>query len=274
MTKIKDSCVLITGGASGIGRIMGRMALERGARKLAIWDIDEEKMAATAAEFGSLGSVATYKVDVSDHEAVEAAYARTRAECGDVDILVNCAGIVTGNRTFDRQTVRDIERTMTVNTTAPMVLALQALPDMIARDHGHICNIASAAGMISNPKMSVYVASKWAVIGWSDSVRIELRQARSRVRVTTVAPYYIDTGMFDGVRSRIFPILDPEATARKILRAIERDKDFRGIPWGFHFIRFWQGALPTSWFDTIFGGWFGIFSAMDGFTGRKGPEKR
>ncbi|NBJ08987.1 SDR family NAD(P)-dependent oxidoreductase [Alistipes sp. Z76] len=274
MTKIKDSCVLITGGASGIGRIMGRMALERGARKLAIWDIDEEKMAATAAEFGSLGSVATYKVDVSDHEAVEAAYARTRAECGDVDILVNCAGIVTGNRTFDRQTVRDIERTMTVNATAPMVLALQALPDMIARDHGHICNIASAAGMISNPKMSVYVASKWAVIGWSDSVRIELRQARSRVRVTTVAPYYIDTGMFDGVRSRIFPILDPEATARKILRAIERDKDFRGIPWGFHFIRFWQGVLPTSWFDTIFGGWFGIFSAMDGFTGRKGPEKR
>lgn len=274
MTKIKDSCVLITGGASGIGRIMGRMALERGARKLAIWDIDEEKMAATAAEFASLGSVATYKVDVSDSATVEAAYARTRSECGDVDILVNCAGIVTGNKTFDRQSVRDIERTMTINSVAPMVLALQALPDMIARDHGHICNIASAAGMISNPKMSVYVASKWAVIGWSDSVRIELRQARSRVRVTTVAPYYINTGMFDGVRSRIFPILDPEATARKILRAIERNKDFRGIPWGFHFIRFWQGLLPTSWFDTMFGGWFGIFSAMDGFTGRKAAEKR
>lgn len=274
MTKIKNSCVLITGGASGIGRIMGRMALERGARKLAIWDIDEEKMAVAAAEFASLGSVATYKVDVSDSAAVEAAYARTRSECGDVDILVNCAGIVTGNKTFDRQSVRDIERTMTINSVAPMVLALQALPDMIARDHGHICNIASAAGMISNPKMSVYVASKWAVIGWSDSVRIELRQARSRVRVTTVAPYYINTGMFDGVRSRIFPILDPEATARKILRAIERNKDFRGIPWGFHFIRFWQGLLPTSWFDTVFGGWFGIFSAMDGFTGRKAAEKR
>ena len=274
MTKIKNSCVLITGGASGIGRIMGRMALERGARKLAIWDIDEEKMAVAAAEFASLGSVATYKVDVSDSAAVESAYARTRSECGDVDILVNCAGIVTGNKTFDRQSVRDIERTMTINSVAPMVLALQALPDMIARDHGHICNIASAAGMISNPKMSVYVASKWAVIGWSDSVRIELRQARSRVRVTTVAPYYINTGMFDGVRSRIFPILEPEATARKILRAIERNKDFRGIPWGFHFIRFWQGLLPTSWFDTVFGGWFGIFSAMDGFTGRKAAEKR
>ena len=75
MTKIKNSCVLITGGASGIGRIMGSMALERGARKLAIWDIDEEKMAVAAAEFASLGSVATYKVDVSDSAAVEASAA-------------------------------------------------------------------------------------------------------------------------------------------------------------------------------------------------------
>lgn len=271
MTKIKESCVLVTGGASGIGRIMGRMALERGARRLVIWDIDRGRMASAVAELEPLGNVSAYAVDVSDSEAVAAAYARVRSECGDVDILVNCAGIVTGNSTFDRQSVRDIERTMAINATAPMVLTLQVLPDMVARDHGHVCNIASAAGMISNPKMSVYVASKWAVIGWSDSVRIELRQARSRVRVTTVAPYYINTGMFDGVRSRIFPILEPEATARKILRAIERNRDFRGIPWGFHFIRFWQGVLPTSWFDTIFGGWVGIFSAMDGFTGRK-PE--
>ena len=248
---------------------MGRMALERGARRLVIWDIDRGNMASAVAELEPLGSVSAYMVDVSDSGAVAAAYARVRSECGDVDILINCAGIVTGNMTFDRQSVRDIERTMAVNATAPMVLTLQVLPDMIARDHGHVCNIASAAGMISNPKMSVYVASKWAVIGWSDSVRIELRQARSRVRVTTVAPYYINTGMFDGVRSRIFPILEPEATARKILRAIERNRDFRGIPWGFHFIRFWQGVLPTSWFDTIFGGWVGIFSAMDGFTGRK-----
>lgn len=273
MTKIKESCVLVTGGASGIGRIMGRMALERGARRLVIWDIDRGRMASAVAELEPLGNVSAYAVDVSDSEAVAAAYARVRSECGDVDILVNCAGIVTGNSTFDRQSVRDIERTMAINATAPMVLTLQVLPDMIARDHGHVCNIASAAGMISNPKMSVYVASKWAVIGWSDSVRIELRQARSRVRVTTVAPYYINTGMFDGVRSRIFPILEPEATARKILRAIERNRDFRGIPWGFHFIRFWQGVLPTSWFDTIFGGWVGIFSAMDGFTGRK-PETK
>ena len=158
---------------------------------------------------------------------------------------------------------------MAVNASAPMLLAREVLPGMIARNEGHVCNIASTAGMISNPRMSVYAASKWAVIGWSDSLRIELQEARSGVHVTTVAPYYIDTGMFRGVRSRLVPILDPEKTARKIIRAIERNCDFRGIPWSFHLIRLAQGVLPTSWFDCIIGHWAGIYHTMDHFTGRK-----
>ena len=150
-----------------------------------------------------------------------------------------------------------------------MVIAQQFLPKMIERNHGHICNIASAAGMISNPRMSVYAASKWAVIGWSDSVRIELKQMKSKVRFTTIAPYFINTGMFDGVKSRIFPILNPEPTSRKIMNAIERNKNFKGIPFGYHFIRFCQALLPTSIFDYIFGEVVGIFHAMDHFTGRQ-----
>ena len=164
---------------------------------------------------------AAYRVDVSDPQQLSDTYARSVAECGEIDILINCAGIITGNKTFEHQTVEEIQRTMAVNASAPMLLTLQALPGMIARNEGHICNIASAAGMISNPRMSVYAASKWAVIGWSDSLRIELQEARSGVHVTTVAPYYINTGMFDGVRSRLVPILNPEKTARKIIRAIE-----------------------------------------------------
>ncbi|MBQ3260895.1 MAG: SDR family oxidoreductase [Alistipes sp.] len=269
MTKIRGNCVLVTGGASGIGRIMGRMALEKGASCLIIWDINEANIASTKAELASLGRVEGYVVNVADNEAVVATYERVKAECGAVDILINCAGIVTGNKTFDQQSVDEIVRTMEVNSIAPMVIALQMLPDMIARDHGHICNIASAAGMISNPKMSVYAASKWAMIGWSDSVRIELAERKSRVRFTTVAPYYINTGMFDGVRSRIVPILNPERTSRKIIRAIEHNRDFRGIPFSFHLIRLCQGLLPVAWFDFLFGKVFGIFSTMDHFTGRK-----
>lgn len=267
--KIKNSTILITGGASGIGRIMGRMALEKGARYLIIWDINPDAIAATVGEFSCLGQVKGYRVDVSDAASVETAYREVRQECGDVDIVINCAGVVTSNNTFDRLEVKDIHRTMRINAEAPMLVALQALPDMIKRDKGHICNIASAAGMLSNPRMSVYAASKWAMIGWSDSLRIELKQMRSRVRVTTIAPYFINTGMFDGVRSRIFPILKPEKTARKILKAIERDVIFRGLPFSYHFIRFWQAILPMSWFDKIMGDWVGIYSSMDHFTGRK-----
>lgn len=269
MTKIKGSCILITGAASGIGRIMGRMALEKGARCLVIWDINENGIAETIEELKSIGNVKGYKVDISKSKEVVATYEKTIEECGAVDILINNAGIVTSNKTFDKQKISDIERTMSINATAHMVLSAQVLPDMIMRGSGHICNIASAAGMLSNPKMSVYAASKWAMIGWSDSVRIELQQAKSKVRITTIAPYFINTGMFEGVRSRIFPILKPEPTAKKILRAIEKNRNFKGIPFGYHFIRFCQALLPTSIFDYIFGEVVGIFHAMDNFTGRK-----
>ncbi len=270
--KFRNANVLITGGASGIGRIMGRMALEKGASNLIIWDINPINIESTKKELGKLGKVWGYIVDVSDNKKVNETYVRTVNECGDIDILINNAGIITSNKTFDNQTEDEIVRTMKINTIAPMFVARAVLPDMLKRNRGHICTIASAGGMLSNPKMSVYAASKWGVIGWSDSVRIELQDMKSNVHVTTIAPYYINTGMFDGVKSRIIPILKPEYVSRKVIRAIERNKIFKGIPFGFHFIRFWQTVLPTRVFDFFFGQVFGIYHTMDNFTGRKAEK--
>ena len=270
--KFENANVLITGGASGIGKIMGRMALEKGAKCFIIWDINLPGIEATRKELSRYGKVKGYVVDVSKNEIVDVAYRKTVADCGDIDILINCAGIVTGNKTFDQQTPEEIVRTMNINAIAPMFVARAILPDMLRRNVGHICNITSAGGMLSNPKMSVYAASKWAATGWSDSVRIELEEMKSNVHVTTVTPYYINTGMFDGVKSRIIPILKPEYVCRRIIRAIERNTRFRGIPFGFHFIRFWQTVLPTSVFDWFFGQVIGLYHAMDDFTGRKKAE--
>ncbi len=267
--KFKNANVLITGGASGIGKIMGRMALERGAKCFIIWDINAAGIEATCQELSSYGKIKGYVVNVADNDIVTKMYQKTVNECGDIDILINCAGVITSNKTFDQQTPEEITRTININTVAPMFVAGAALPDMLKRNCGHLCTIASAGGMLSNPKMSVYAASKWGVIGWSDSVRIELQQMKSKVRMTTVAPYYIKTGMFDGVKSTIFPILEPEYVAKKVIRAIERNKTFKGIPFGFHFIRFWQTILPTRIFDFFFGKVFGLYNAMDNFTGRK-----
>lgn len=271
--KFENANVLITGGASGIGKIMGRMALEKGAKCFIIWDINLVGIEATRKELSKYGNVKGYVVDVSNNEIVNIAYRKTVEDCGDIDILINCAGIITSNKTFDQQTPEEIVKTMNINTIAPMFVARAMLPDMLKRNRGHVCTIASAGGMISNPKMSVYAASKWGVIGWSDSVRIELQEMKSDVHFTTVAPYYINTGMFDGVKSRIIPILKPEYVAKRVIRAIERNKAFRGIPFGFHFIRFWQAILPTRVFDFFFGKVFGIYHTMDQFTGRKSAKE-
>ena len=126
---------------------------------------------------------------------------------------------------------------------------------------------------MGNPRMTAYGASKWGAIGWSDSLRIELQKSRSGGKVTTVAPYYISTGMFEGVRSSIIPVLKPEYVAKKVIRAIERNRTFSGIPFGFHFIRFWQFILPTRIFDWFFGEVIGIYHAMDNFTGRRPQTK-
>lgn len=268
MTKIKGRTLLITGGASGIGRIMGRMALQRGAKKVVVWDINEDNIAATESELNSYGEVKGYKVDVANTEMVKQMFALTTKECGDVDILINSAGIITGNKTFAEQSQQDIDRTMAINATAPMTVALQALPPMLERNVGHICNIASAAGFIANPRMSIYAASKWAVIGWSDSLRVELQEAKSNVHVTTIAPYYISTGMFDGVRSRIIPILKPEWVAKRILNAIEKNKKISSWPLGYHLIRTLQALLPLRALDLLCKV-LGIYNALDHFKGRK-----
>ena len=273
MGKFNDKRVLITGGASGIGRIMGAMALEKGAAALVIWDINQANIDDTLKELSAKGKVFGYRVDISDEQQVIEAAKRVKTEVGEVDILINCAGIITGNKTFDKCSSEEINRTMSINTVAPMVVALQFLPDMIARDSGHICNISSAGGLISNPRMSIYAASKWAVIGWSDSVRIELEQMGSHVKVTTIAPYYIKTGMFDGVKSPVVPLMKPQWAARKIIRSIERNKRVRVItrliPVPYHFVRFMQGIMPTKVFDWFFGEVFGIYHSMDNFTGRR-----
>jgi short-subunit dehydrogenase len=280
MSTFKGKKVLITGGASGIGKLMGGMALDKGAAALVIWDINQESIESVVSELGQVakaqgraGRVYGMRVDVSNQAMVADRYEQTKREVGEIDILINSAGIITSNKTFDQCTPDEINRTMMVNALAPMYVAQQVLPDMVARDSGHICNIGSAGGMISNPRMSIYAASKWATIGWSDSVRIELREMRSRVRVTTIAPYYITTGMFDGVRSKIFPLLRPEKVASRILRAIERDTDFKmfmpWIPCPHHFIRLLQGILPIRVFDWLVGRVLGIYHTMDHFTGRK-----
>jgi all-trans-retinol dehydrogenase (NAD+) len=256
---------LITGGASGIGKLMGRLLLQRGA-VLIIWDINEEHLTKTVQEFSSFGKVTGYVVDISSIDAIRGSAALVKKEHGPVDILINNAGIIVG-KLFHEHSVEDITRTMDINALAPMYITREFLPDMIERDTGHICNIASLAGLVSNYRMAAYVASKFSLTGFSDSLRIEMKLLGKNVGITTVMPYYISTGMFSGVRS-VLPILKPDTVAHKIIRSIETNRTHLGLPWPFHLIRFLQGILPIGMFDWFMGKVFRIYSSMDDFKGR------
>jgi short-subunit dehydrogenase len=165
----------------------------------------------------------------------------------------------------------DIDKTMAVNSNALMHVSLEFLPGMVRRGSGHIVNISSAAGMLSNPGMSVYCASKWAVSGWSESLRLELERTRSGVRVTTVNPSFIDTGMFSGVKSiPLLPLLKPEVLAARVVRAIKINRLFVRAPFMVKILPFAKGILPVRVFDMIVGKWLGVYQAMSGFKGHGG----
>lgn len=268
MSRIEGKTVLVTGGASGLGRLVGERLLSAGAARLVIWDVDHGALEEAVTELEAAGHrVLGQCIDVADPEDVIRGAAGLRERGLVIGILVNNAGIVVG-KPFAGHTAADIERIMRVNALGPMYVTRELLPEM--REHGgHIVNIASAAGLVANPGMSVYCASKWAMTGWSDSLRLELERESGGVRVTTVAPYYIDTGMFTGVRSPILPILRPAKVASRIVLAIERDRIVLRLPWIVNLVPLLQGLLPRRWFDVVVGRWLGVYESMRGFRGRE-----
>lgn len=267
-TSFTDKVVLITGGASGIGKIMGIKALERGASKLVIWDINAEGLQQTINDFSECrNKVLTVEVDVASVESIQKAARYTCEVVGVPKVLINNAGIIVG-KYFHEHTSADIERTMRINSDALMHVTNAFLPAMMDINDGAICNIASSAGLVSNPRMSVYAASKWAVIGWSDSLRLEMEELKKNISVTTVMPFYIKTGMFEGVKSKLIPIMKPEKAAEKIIRAIERGRRMYALPMPFWFIRLAQGILPLALYDWTMRNVFGIYDTMKEFKGR------
>lgn len=272
MTKIKNRCVLITGGASGIGKLIAKRCLKKRAYRVILWDINEKALLKTKSQFANLGySVDTDVVDVANLEDIQRAARRVQDTYTTVDILFNNAGIVVG-KPFLEHSHRDISKTIGINTLALMHITKEFLPEMVAQGEGHIINIASAAGLIANPDMSVYASSKWAVIGWSDSLRLEMERDNSGVQVTTVMPSYIDTGMFDGVKPPLLtPTMTPEYIVDKIMEAVRDNEIILQEPFMVKSLPLLKGVLPQRAFDFLAGKIFGVHQSMSKFKGR--PEK-
>ncbi|BDU71293.1 SDR family oxidoreductase [Mesoterricola silvestris] len=265
MTRLRGSHVLITGAASGIGRLMAQEARVRGAR-LTLLDRDEAGLRSVLAELG--GDTAIYTVDLSDRARIQATAAQVLKARGAVDVLINNAGIVTGKPILEC-TDEAIERTFQVNTLALFWMARAFLPAMIEQGRGHLVTVASAAGLSGTSRLTDYCASKFAAVGFDESLRLELRRLGHPVRTTVVCPYYIDTGMFRGVKTRfpwLLPILDPAYVTFRILDAIEKDRARLILP-RFVVAVLMIKFLPAALFDAITG-FFGVNRSMDEFKGR------
>lgn len=272
---IAGATVLVTGAARGMGELYARKAVADGAAALALWDIDEAAVTDLAEDLTRLGVTAlAIQVDVSQPKAIAAAMKTTRKALGDIDVLINNAGIVRGKRFWEHEATADIEATMRINTLAPMWLAREVLPAMMADASRpkRILNIASAAATLANPNMSVYASSKWAMLGWSDSLRLELeRDGFRHVKVTTFCPSYVSTGMFDGARGPLLtPIMTPRQAVDAAWRGMVRGAPLVTKPWTVRFGMFLKGVLPLRAWDWTAGRVFKVYSSMDHFTGRAG----
>jgi all-trans-retinol dehydrogenase (NAD+) len=272
---VEKSRFVITGAASGMGLLYARRAVAEGASAVVLWDVDKAALKKVADELSTQAwpttQVVADVVDLSSRSAIEKAAARVITKFGGTDVLINNAGVVRGAFFWEHDNAKHTELTMQVNALAPMFASHEFLPSMMtSASPSRIVNIASAAGMLSNPKMSVYASSKWALIGWSDSLRLELkREGYPQVAVTTVAPSYISTGMFEGVKGPLMtPIMKPEYVVDRVWSAMISGKSFLMLPWSVHLSKLLKGLLPQRAFDWIAANIFHVYDSMEHFTGR------
>lgn len=266
MTQVANRTVLITGAASGIGRRLAHELAARSARIVA-WDIDRAGLDKLLAELPGSGHYAD-KVDVSDPDQVREAAARVRDKVGSVHVLVNNAGVVSGKKLLEVDEDR-IRKTFGVNTLALFWTTRAFLPDMIARDEGHVVTVASAAGLVGVKGLVDYSSSKFAAVGFDEALRMELADTAPGVKTTVVCPFFIDTGMFEGAQTRfawLLPILKEQNVARSIVRAIEHNQQRVVLPGTVNLIPP-SRMLPVGLFDRL-ASFLGVNAAMDHFRGR------
>ncbi|GBP40018.1 hypothetical protein EVAR_19145_1 [Eumeta japonica] len=261
MKSLKGDVVLVTGGGGGVGRQLA-IKLARLGAKVVVWDINKggsEKILVTISRQsseglayennGSLGAaarlsrrpsftlhktcvaafqegynIASYVVDLADREAVYAAAQKVKNEIGKVDVLINNAGTVFGETLLDLNDSA-IETTYKVNILSHYWTVKAFLPDMIKTKKGHIVTVGSVAGLLGTYRCTDYSATKFATVGFHESLFTELRaHGHNYIHATLVCPYYINTGMFDGVTPRLMPMLEPENVADAMINSIRKNE--------------------------------------------------
>ncbi|MFB3103411.1 MAG: SDR family NAD(P)-dependent oxidoreductase [Pseudomonadales bacterium] len=200
MTELPGKVAFITGGASGLGLAMARSFSAAG-MKVVVADIEQNALDLVAAEFAtSNANVLTLKVDVTDRDAMEQAAIASEQAFGKVHVVCNNAGVAVGG-SIDEMSYEDWDWVMGVNLNG-VINGVQTFTHRIVAhgEGGHFVNTASMAGHIAIPGMSVYNTSKFAVVGMSEVMRLDL--ATKGIGVSVLCPGVVNTNIFDSGRNR------------------------------------------------------------------------
>jgi len=235
MDKLKNKNIVITGASSGIGEKVAFKVAEIGARPILVAR-SKEKLIDISERINKHSTVKSlsYSLDVSDTEQVKVVFKQILSDVGHVDILLNNAGFAIFD-SFNEANLVDIEKMFKVNVLGLMACSKEILPSMMEKNSGHIINIASQAGKLATPKSSGYAATKHAVLGFTNSLRMEL--AKTNIYVSAVNPGPIDTSFFDiadksgnYVKNVKKYMLKPDFVAEKIVQLMIHPKRELNLP--------------------------------------------
>jgi uncharacterized protein len=228
---LNNKRVWITGAGSGIGAEVARQLAQRGAIPI-LTGRNEAKLQAAADSIG--GRPAIYRLDVTDNEQVRAVACRIAEEHGGIDVLLNNAGFGMFER-FEDAPLEHFEAMMDTNYMGIVRCTQAVLPQMRKQGSGHIVNVASIAGKLGTPKSTGYSASKHAVLGLTNALRMELKG--TGIAVSAVNPGPIDTPFFEKadpegnyVRNVRWFMMTPERVAREIVKVIDKRKAEVDLP--------------------------------------------
>lgn len=264
MRSLVGKNIVITGGAAGIGREMA-IAFAGEKANVAILDVNEKMLDETVDQLQRRGvEIKGYGCDVSVPQRVEQMAGQVLTDFKVVDVLVNNAGIVVGKPAAE-VTYDELRRVVDVNLLGVMWTTRQFIGGMMQRNHGHIVNIASASGLLAVPRLSDYCATKFAVVGYSDTLRMEMKKfGCPGVKVSCICPSVIDTGMFKGFTPPLLnPMLKSRDVARQVVRTVKLERDYLKIPFIVKMIPLLK-LLPPSWVDRLVA-LTGTDRAMDDF---------
>src|SRR5581483_11283568 len=249
MRDLNGKSVFITGAGHGLGREIALAFAAAGANVIATDRAAQSVEETLGLVRQSGGRAVGYTLDVTDNAMILSVRERVHSEHGPLDVLVNNAGVAFGGPFLDVP-LEEHHATYRVNLMGEVAVTHAFLPDLIGKREGHLVNVASASGFIALPYATTYASSKWGVIGFSESIREELRLLGHRhVSVTAVCPSYIDTGMAAGVSvPHLSRMLRSADVARLVLQAVRKRRESVLTPWLVKITPFSKGVLPPSWF--------------------------